>query len=46
MTTYKDNLPPYAEELILNEEAISLQQILSQFKQPIPDKFIELKQLN
>jgi len=46
MTNYKNNLPPYAEELILNEETISIQQILSQFKQPVPSNFVELEQLN
>jgi len=46
MTTYKNNLPPYAEERILNEEIISIQQILRQFKQPVPNDFVELNQLN
>ena len=46
MTNYKNDLPPYAEELILNEEALSLQQILNKFDQLVPEGFIELKQLN
>jgi hypothetical protein len=46
MTNYKNNLPPYVEEQIINEEVINIQQILNQFKQPVPAEFIELKQLN
>ena len=46
MTNYKNNLPLYAEEIIINEEAISIQQILSQFKQPVPSNFVELNLLN
>ena len=35
--------PLFAEEKIINEEQSSIQQILSQFKQPIPSNYIKLK---
>ena len=40
-----DNLPPYAEQITINEEIERIEQILSQFKQPIPSNFVELEQL-
>ena len=47
MTNYKNDLPLYAEQITINQnqEVEQIQQILSQFKQLVPDKFIELKQL-
>jgi hypothetical protein len=44
MTNYKNNLPPYVEEQIINEEVINIQQILNQFKQLVPKGFTELGQ--
>ena len=45
MTNYKNNLPPYAEQITVNQnqEAEQIQQILNQFKQPISSNFIKLK---
>jgi hypothetical protein len=45
--THKNNPPPFEEEQkqLINEEQLSLQEILSQFQQPIPPNFIELEQL-
>ena len=39
-----DNLPLYAEQIIINEEAISIQQILNKFDQLVPEGFTELGQ--
>jgi len=40
-----DSIPPYAEEQtqLIREEQLSLQEILSQFKQPIPSNFIQIE---
>ena len=38
----KNNIPPYAEEITINQ----VQETLSNFKQLIPDNFVELEQLN
>jgi hypothetical protein len=46
MTITNNDIPPFAEEKTLYSEQNNLEQILSQFKQPIPSSFIELKQLN
>ena len=47
MTSTKNNLPLFEEQTqLINEEQLSLQEILNQFKQPIPNSFIELEQLN
>jgi len=40
----KINTPPYAEEVIINQEIEQIQETLSKFKQLIPDKFSELGQ--
>jgi len=46
MTNYKNDLPLYAEQITVNQEVEQIQQVLSQFKQPVPSNFIELAQLN
>lgn len=38
----KNNIPPYAEEITINQ----VEETLSNFKQPIPNGFVELEQLN
>jgi len=44
--THKNNLPLYAEEQtqLVNEEQLVIQEILNQFRKPVPDGFIELGQ--
>ena len=42
--TNKNDLPLYAEERVLNEETISIQQILNKFDQLVPEGFTELGQ--
>ncbi|CAG8582563.1 9097_t:CDS:1, partial [Ambispora leptoticha] len=44
MTNIKNSIPIYEEQQIINEETASIQKILNQFKQPIPDEFTELGQ--
>jgi hypothetical protein len=44
MTNYKNNLPPYVEEQVINEEAINIQKILNKFDQLVPKGFTELGQ--
>jgi len=45
MTNTKNNLPPYAEEQTLKQEQkLTIEEILSQFPQPIPSNFVELGQ--
>jgi len=44
MTNIKNNLPPIEEQQFIPEEQLSLQEILNQFEQPIPNGFIELGQ--
>jgi len=43
MTNYKNNLPPYAEEIIINQEINQIQEILRQFKQLVPVDFVKLE---
>ncbi|CAG8810531.1 10960_t:CDS:2, partial [Racocetra persica] len=41
--TQKNNIPPYGEEQIINQEQLSIQEILAQFQQPIPNNFIPIE---
>jgi hypothetical protein len=41
-----DYLPPYAEQITINEEAEQIQETLSQFKQLVPNDFVELETKN
>jgi hypothetical protein len=45
MTRNNNNIPPYAEEVVIEQtsEQKIIQGILNRFKQPIPDNFIKLK---
>lgn len=45
MTNYKNDLPPYAEEIKIEQPTAQqvIQEILNKFKQPVPDKFVKLK---
>lgn len=48
MTNYKNDLPPYAEQITINEEVDQIQEILNQFSQPIPTnnsdkKFVKIE---
>lgn len=43
MTKTNNDIPIYAEQITINEEVLSIQQILNQFKQPVPAEFIQLK---
>jgi len=36
----KNNLPPVEEQQFIQEEQLTLQRMLSQFEQPIPNNFI------
>jgi hypothetical protein len=40
MTNTRDNVPIYAEE---QKQLLTFQEILSQFKQPIPSNFIQIE---
>jgi hypothetical protein len=43
MTNTKNNLPQFEEQQFINQEQLNLQEILSQFKQPIPNNnFIQI----
>jgi len=39
-----NNIPPYAEEQTIDQEQLSIQQILAQFQQPTPSNFAKLGQ--
>jgi hypothetical protein len=41
--TNQNNLAPFVEEQVLEQEQKQLHDILNQFKQPIPKGFVELK---
>jgi hypothetical protein len=45
MTRVNNNLPPYAEEITLNQTTEQIQEVLNKFKQPIPSNFVELENL-
>jgi predicted nucleic acid-binding Zn-ribbon protein len=46
MTVLKNNLPPIVEQIVLPEGQLDLQEILAQFKQPVPTNFVELKEVS
>jgi len=43
MTNIKNNLSPVEEQQFIPEEQLTLQRMLSQFEQPVPDGFIQIK---
>jgi len=43
MTIIKNNLPPVEEQQFVPEEQLTLQRMLSQFQQPIPEGFIPIE---